>query len=117
MHWKMDVRLIFGVLILTILSLWPIAANGESKQQPVPCDAHNGPCTGYLAGSKVSLEVSPRPVKAMRDLKFTLSLTGGKPIKNPRIDLSMPKMDMGRNRVNLKPIGESVFQGTGTIVR
>ena len=117
MHLKIIVRLIFGVLILTILPLWSITANGKSKQQPVPCDAHKGPCTGYLAGSKVSFEISPKPVKAMRDLKFTLSLTGGKPIKNPHIDLSMPKMNMGRNRVSLKPIGESVFQGTGTIVR
>ena len=65
----------------------------------------------------VILDISPKPVKAMQDLTFTVTLTGEKTTADPYIDLSMPGMHMGRNRVMLKPIGASVFRGTGIIVR
>jgi hypothetical protein len=63
------------------------------------------------------MNIQPKPVKAMQDLTFTLTFSGEKPAVNPYIDLGMPGMDMGKNRVILKPAGDSVFQGVGVIVR
>ena len=67
---------------------------------------------------RVTLEITPRPVKAMRDLIFTVTIDSpAEQSGQPYIDLNMPAMDMGRNRVALKPIGRGVFQGRGVIVR
>jgi hypothetical protein len=67
-------------------------------------------------GTRVTMNIQPKPVKAMQDLTFTLTFSGEKPAVNPYIDLGMPGMDMGKNRVILKPAGDSVFQGVGVIV-
>jgi hypothetical protein len=53
----------------------------------------------------------------MQDLTFTVSFAGQKPGAAPYIDLGMPGMNMGRNRVFLKSLDESVFEGRGVIVR
>ena len=117
MRSKVRTRLIMGILVLNILMAGPGIGSAKAKAQRVNCDPHVGPCTTDLAGNRVSLDISPKPIKAMRDLTFTLSVEGKSPGSNPYIDLSMPGMNMGRNRVILKPIDESVFRGTGIIVR
>jgi hypothetical protein len=53
----------------------------------------------------------------MKDLRFQISIVGKQPAANPHIDLGMPGMDMGPNRVDLKPTGNGVFEGKGIIVR
>jgi hypothetical protein len=64
------------------------------------------------------LEIHPRPVKAMRDLTFKVTVADfGKLSASPYIDLNMPAMDMGPNQVALKDLGEGVFEGRGVIVR
>jgi hypothetical protein len=63
------------------------------------------------------LDILPKPVKAMRDLTFVLHLTGKKPDANPYIDLDMPAMHMGRNRVRLEPAAKDGYRGKGVIVR
>jgi hypothetical protein len=65
----------------------------------------------------VSLDISPKPVKAMQDLTFSVTFAGDNSVVDPYIDLGMVGMNMGRNRVILEPAGESVFQGKGVIVR
>jgi hypothetical protein len=94
-----------------------MSSHGESTPNQIDCDIQEGPCDGYLASEKVSFDISPRPVRAMSDLIFTLGYAGEIPAGGPYIDLGMPGMDMGRNRVVLKPMGAGTFQGTGVIVR
>ena len=65
----------------------------------------------------MSLDIEPKPVKAMQDLTFTVTFTNEKPVAAPYIDLGMPGMNMGRNRVILKPAGELIYRGEGVIVR
>jgi hypothetical protein len=67
----------------------------------------------------IRLDVTPKPVWAMRDLVFTVTLSGNSrsPETPPVIDLSMPGMDMGPNRVKMKSIGKNVFEGKGIIVK
>jgi hypothetical protein len=92
----------------------PPAAAGEAI---INCDAHNGICTQSSGDLSVSLEISPRPVKAMQDLVFRVTLKGTVPASHPHIDLGMPAMKMGPNQVVLKPIGPGTYEGTGVIVR
>jgi hypothetical protein len=84
---------------------------------PINCDAHKGACSQSLGDINISLEITPRPVKAMQDLVFKVSIEGAAPADHPRIDLGMPAMKMGPNQVALKPTGPGTYEGTGVIVR
>ena len=105
---------IFGFLTFIICAA---VSSGEKESHWIKCDVHAGPCRAAIRTTEVSLEISPKPVKAMQDLTFTVSFAGKKPGVDPYIDLGMPGMNMGRNRVALRPTGESVFEGQGVIVR
>jgi hypothetical protein len=85
----------------------------------INCDLHQGACARDLAGSTVTIAVTPRPVKAMQDLLFQVSITGSltASAQLPYIDLGMPGMNMGPNRVQLKSVGNNTYEGQGVIVR
>ena len=106
-----------GLLLMLTMLFLPGAVIGEGNPDQVRCDVHQGPCVADLHGTGVALDIQPKPVKAMRDLTFTLSLKGAKTAGEPYIDLGMPGMNMGPNRVKLKPGDQGVFQGKGIIVR
>ena len=119
---KMKTLLIlFSAVILTafLLAAPGRIAAGDKYQEMINCDLHQGACTQNLAGSTITLTVTPRPVKAMQDLLFQVTLTGKLPSndKLPYIDLGMPGMNMGPNRVQLKPAGNAAYEGRGVIVR
>ena len=88
-----------------------------SADTTINCDAHKGVCSQSSGDLTVSLEITPRPVKAMQDLVFKVSITGASPAEPPHIDLGMPAMKMGPNRVALKSTGPGTYEGTGVIVR
>lgn len=111
------------VLFVSVF-LWAVAANVGSVAATdadhagsVNCDVHRGPCTRELSDTRVALDISPKPVTAMTDLTFRITLEGKEPISAPYIDLGMPGMKMGPNRVSLQPVGNGVYEGTGIIVR
>ncbi len=111
----------FAILFFAafLLALPEIVSAGDKYQQMINCDLHAGPCTQSLSENSVTLEVAPRPVKALQDLSFKLTLTG-KPSQSteaPYIDLGMPGMNMGPNRVQLKPAGNNTYTGDGVIVK
>jgi hypothetical protein len=83
----------------------------------INCDAHKGVCSQALENLTVSLEITPRPVKAMQDLIFKVSITGPLLSKMPYIDLGMPGMKMGPNRVLLKRVSKGYYEGKGVIVK
>ena len=95
----------------------PITAQAADYSKMINCDIHHGSCTQMLQGTEITLDISPKPVKAMTDLKFTITQTGKQGASEPFIDLGMPGMKMGPNQVLLKPNGNGVYSGTGTIVR
>jgi hypothetical protein len=68
-------------------------------------------------GRTITLDIQPKPVKAMQDLIFRLTIQGKAPTSHPYIDLGMPGMNMGPNQVKLEPVGAGVYEGTGVIVR
>ena len=110
-----------GVAILTVfLSAAPgLLSAGDKYQEMINCDVHRGACVQNLEGSTVTLTVTPRPVKAMQDLLFQVNITGKlvEITQLPYIDLGMPGMNMGPNRVQLESVGNDTFEGQGVIVR
>lgn len=92
-------------------------ARTQGAQAAVDCDIQTGPCTKSFADGTLTLDITPKPVRAMQDLTFTVTFSGLKPAADPFIDLGMPGMTMGPNRVVLKRAGENAYRGTGVIVR
>jgi len=105
-----------GMLFFLTVIL-PITAQAMDHSKMTNCDVHKGTCTQKLQNTDIILDISPKPVRAMTDLKFTITLTGKQGLSEPFIDLGMPGMKMGPNRVLLKSNGKGVYSGTGTIVR
>jgi hypothetical protein len=88
-----------------------------ASEPAVNCNAHEGVCSLPLGDLEVTLEISPRPVKAMQDLVFKVSITNHVSANPPYIDLGMPGMKMGPNRVLLESTGQDTYEGKGVIVR
>ena len=111
----------FSAVILTafLLAAPGRIAAGDKYREMINCDLHQGACTQNLAGSTITLTVAPRPVKAMQDLLFQVTFSGKLPsnTKPPHIDLGMPGMNMGPNRVQLESAGIATYEGQGVIVR
>jgi hypothetical protein len=110
--------LLLGMLVVSFSNPTPLSAAGQDKHK-VNCDLHRGLCTKKLSGYTVTLEVNPKPVRAMTDLVFSVTLSGNLPadLPPPYIDIGMPGMNMGPNRVILKSAGTGVYEGRGIIVR
>jgi len=101
---------LIGVLVFN-------SAPAPAADAVINCDAHQGACSQSSGDLTVSLEITPRPVKAMQDLVFSVSIAGASPDQPPHIDLGMPAMKMGPNQVALKPTGPDTYAGSGVIVR
>jgi nitrogen fixation protein FixH len=87
-----------------------------------PCDLAAGPCTLALGGgADVRLELSPRPLRTMRELAVTAEvLRGGVPAGDAgpvTVRFEMPGMEMGENRVALRAAGAGRWTGTAVLVR
>ena len=114
---KLKAQLLIPILCLITFSAWIKIASGQNSPVRVECDIHAGPCIAMVTDREVSLEINPKPVRAMQELTFTVSFSGKKLGAAPYIDLGMPGMNMGRNRVTLKQTGENRFEGKGVVVR
>ena len=115
------------ILVVAVLSQFLMMAPQEGQREaaaadrtpasPELCDIQHGACTKEVAGVTVTLDILPKPVKAMKDLKFQVTVSGAKPIRAAHLDLGMPGMDMGPNRVELRAVKDNVYEGEGVIVR
>ena len=115
---RFSIVFLFVLPMLTSGSRMVVLAAGK-YQNMINCDIHHGICTKSLSGCTITLEVNPKPVKAMTDLLFRVTLSGNVPANAnpPYIDLGMPGMNMGPNRVILKSTGPGAYEGRGIIVR
>jgi len=98
-------------------ALFIVLAGSGFAGDSVDCDIQNGSCIKPLQSAQVTLDIYPKPVKAMQDLTFRITVTGSTPGADPYIDLGMPGMNMGPNRVALKAVDTGVYEGAGVIVR
>ena len=104
-------------LIVLLFVLIP-GVNAETrKMSSVNCNIQEASCTLSLSGREVTLDIQPKPVRAMKDLTFRVTITGEQLSSLPHIDLGMPGMKMGPNRVVLKEAASGIYKGVGVIVR
>jgi hypothetical protein len=111
-----SVRLVITTLLLWILSTSIIASERETDTSG-NCDIRKGACIQTLESGTVTLDILSKPVTAMTDLTFNITLENLAPVDDPFIDLGMPGMKMGPNQVLLQKTSEGVYTGTGVIVR
>jgi nitrogen fixation protein FixH len=87
-----------------------------------PCDPGAGPCTVPLGGGlEVRLDLGPRPLRTMRELTVTAELLrDGAPAEEAgpvTVRFEMRGMEMGENRVVLRPAGRGRWAGQAVLVR
>jgi hypothetical protein len=111
------VRLALVAGLLLALTAPAAPALAQNPEVRTTCNIHQGPCSAELAGRSVELDISPKPVKAMEGLVFRVTISGDRLSKAPYIDLGMPAMKMGPNRVEMEKQGENTWTGKGVIVR
>jgi hypothetical protein len=115
---SLELVLLIGLLgVATRISTWEAIAADPSPEGLINCDIQQGPCTKEFAGMTVTLDILPKPVKAMKDLRFQVTVSGEGRTAAPYVDLAMPGMNMGPNRVELRRVKDNVFEGQGVIVR
>ncbi len=91
-----------------------VQGRGDKQHQ---CDLNTGPCTTVVGGHRIVLDIMPRPIQAMRPLTFSVCLDTPLKAEQIVIDLTMPGMYMGSNRVVARKSGTSEYEGDGVITR
>ena len=115
---KRTVLLLFIALFVAIAG--PLSA-GERAVERQHCSVNAGPCVAKTTDGaiEVTLDITPKPVAAMRELTFQVQLKdrrGPMTDASVKILLSMPGMYMGKNEVTLSS-RNGRYEGTGIIVR
>jgi hypothetical protein len=110
------IRTVTAILLLCSLTLFAHSMAVGAAEIP-DCSPDQGPCTAAAAGRQIIFDISPKPVKAMKELTFTISAGTGATAQTLLLDLSMPGMYMGRNEVILKKNPDGSYSGKGIIPR
>jgi hypothetical protein len=106
-----------------VLTAWfaasAVTARAASPAQVVSCDLQQASCIQKIGGAiSIEFDAQPRPITAMSESNFMVTLSrGGKPVTDAavRLDLSMPGMFMGWNRLVLKQVTTGRYEGKGII--
>ena len=116
---KSELCIVFvGAMVLSLLVVIPLIADAPlAMEAKTDCEIHTQGCQKELRGRTVELDIHPKPVTAMQDSVFRVKVSGAPLAQAPYIDLGMPGMHMGPNRVQLKNTGPGSYEGTGVIVR
>jgi len=82
------------------------------------CNIHQGACTIIAGRRTVTLNIEPKPVRAMHELTFSVTVAPCDSLpERLLLDLSMPGMQMGKNQVALAKKNTGTYEGRGIIVR
>jgi hypothetical protein len=110
-------------VVLTLAFLYASVHRGEASglQNTEPdCKMDAGSCIKTVDGLTVSVDITPKPLKAMRNLRFRTTLSNkGKPVTDASVSitLTMPGMFMGQNVIRLVHAHEGIYEGNSVIVR
>jgi len=101
------------IFFVSVLSTGTTISANDSKHNITQL-----PCTIIAGGQTIMLDIDPKPVKAMNELTFRITVTRCNSLpKTLRLDLSMPDMQMGNNQVTLVKKNGCTWEGKGIIVK
>lgn len=111
-------------ILLLLLHLFLIGFSPACAKQienaEIDCDIHAGHCLKIIENISVIFDCNPKPVKSMSEILFSVTLKEeDKPIRNAQVEinLTMPGMFMGENRILLVHKENGRYEGKGVIVR
>lgn len=82
------------------------------------CDFQKVTCLKKIGSIEVSLDISPKPLKAFTETEFIADLRGIDKLPSEiLVELSMPGMYMGENQIILKRVNKNRYKGRGVIPR
>jgi hypothetical protein len=111
---------ILAAVLATAMQFVAVQQLPASQNRQPDCRIDAGSCVKTAEGLSVILDITPKPLKVMRDLTFLVTVTDrGKPVTDAsvQIDLTMPGMFMGKNVVRLSHRADGVYEGKGVIIR
>ena len=115
--WDLDLVVEKGGETLT-LEKW-IHVGGGVGEGP-HCDPGRTACRAEAGGLAIVLELAPQPPRPLAELHATVRLTrGGAPADDATVavEITMPGMYMGENRIVLHRDGDGHYAGTGALLR
>lgn len=115
--WDLDVVIELGNESLT-LGKWIHAAGAVGEG--IHCDVGASACASDVGDLRVVLDLSPRPPLPLKALEAEVRLTRGvAPVSGAEVavELSMPGMYMGDNRIPLPASGDGRYAGKGALLR
>ncbi|NTU52949.1 MAG: hypothetical protein HGA97_04440 [Chlorobiaceae bacterium] len=105
---------LFSLLLLTVLTSIPLHAEPRANSNAL----HDGPCTKQFNGRLITLDITPRPVRAMQPLLFRVTVEpAGELPPVLLLDFTMPGMYMGKNVMKLVRTAPGTWENRGVIVR
>ncbi len=110
-----NLRISLLLLFSLCLIPWGASANDKRVSSVPDCDINSGSCVNKVGSAQIMLTIEPKPVKAMQELTFTVTLKGAADYKNLRLSLQMPAMYMGNNEVKLVKTAPGIYTGKGVI--
>ena len=115
--WDLDVVIQRGGESLT-LGKWIHAAGAVGEG--IHCDVGAKACASDVGDLRIVLDLAPRPPLPLKEVEAAVGLTrGGAPLAGAdvAVDLSMPGMFMGENRIALRADGQGRYAGKGALLR
>lgn len=103
------------LVICFIVLAFCVSSYAVAQDKP-DCNVDSGTCAKKIGDVEVILDINPKPVKAMKELFFTVTIKG-KRYNRLMLDLDMPGMYMGKNMVVLEKISAGKYKGKGVIPR
>jgi hypothetical protein len=110
----------FALRMLLAAALFSTAASAAlAADAKINCYIQRGTCMQKTGdGMIVEFDIQPKPVAAMSDLAFIITITKrGRHVtgSSAALDLTMPGMVMGKNLPVMKQTGAGRFEGKGVI--
>ncbi len=113
-------RVLVWTICLSLCTFTVLVAPGDTgskSRSVVNCAIQKGPCSQFINGRSISFDVMPKPVTAMTELTFVVTVEGADQGTAAHVELNMLAMDMGKNHVLLRRNDNGAFVGQGVIVR
>ena len=109
---------VFTVVLLFLAGRSFFVLNSAHSQEisgKPNCDINIAACKKNSGNAEITFDITPKPVRAMRELTFTVRLKNGATPGKIIVTLGMPDMYMGENKVVLERSAKDTYSGKGVI--